>query len=316
MPGPLFANNASGTLASSYSAAATAITLNANQGLLFPAPSAGDWFMATITNALNQIEIVKVTAKAGDTFTVVRGQEGTSARALAAGDKIDNRLTAGTLMLIRSTPVDPTTIPDNSVNGSKLVDGSVSNAKLAGGITAAKLAGGIDNSKLAAGVAIANLGFTPVNQGGGISQTSDNVFIGWSTANKLRLTVGVTDLGFILTERQDGSAGSAGYRGVPPNYEDADYTIGTIDNGRSIVHSLGIHTYTLPPDSTPIDPGGIVQIINRVGAGVLAIAPGAGVTLIAVPGGASGARSLAAPGVATAEKVGSNTWYVYGAGLT
>jgi hypothetical protein len=65
-----------------------------------------------------------------------------------------------------------------------------------------------------------------------------------------------------------------------------------------------------------MDPGAVVQVLNRVGAGPITIAPGAGATLIAVPGGASGARSLAAPGVATVQKAFANTWYVYGAGLT
>jgi hypothetical protein len=40
-------------------------------------------------------EIVKVTARATDTFTIVRAQEGTSGRAFNAGDPIELRLTAG-----------------------------------------------------------------------------------------------------------------------------------------------------------------------------------------------------------------------------
>lgn len=95
-----FSNNATGTLASSISNTATSITLTAGQGGLFPSLAAGDYFYATIYNSSNQMEIVKVTARTSDTFTVVRGQEGTTARAYTAGDRVDLRATAAALEAI------------------------------------------------------------------------------------------------------------------------------------------------------------------------------------------------------------------------
>jgi hypothetical protein len=318
MPGPLFSNNASGTLAGNYTAAATVISLNTGQGAPFPSPNSGDWFMATITNAANAIEIVRVNQRSIDTFTVVRGQEGTAARALALGDKIENRLTAGDLMALRNTPIDPSTLPVNSIDAKVLIPLSITQGKIFDGaiVTSKLIDGAVTPAKLAVGAALANLGYAPVHQGGGVGQLTDNIFLGWTNAGKLALTVDATDLGYILSERQDGSTGSAGYRGMPPNYEDNNYVLGISDVGRTVVHSSGLHTYTLPADTTAIDPGGLIQVLNRVGAGAVTLAAGAGAQLVWLPLGTTGARTLNAPGVATVQKADAGIWYVYGAGLS
>jgi len=87
----LFTNNASGALAASISSAATTIVLAAGQGVEFPSPAGGSYFYATLTDTNNNLEIVKVTARLNDTLTVVRGQDGTSARAYGAGDLLELR---------------------------------------------------------------------------------------------------------------------------------------------------------------------------------------------------------------------------------
>jgi hypothetical protein len=93
----LFKNNASAPLAASISSSATTITVTTAQGALFPALSGSDYFYATLTNSSNQLEIVKVTARSSDSMTVVRGQEGTTAQAYSAADKIEVRVTAAGL---------------------------------------------------------------------------------------------------------------------------------------------------------------------------------------------------------------------------
>lgn len=90
-------NNATGTLASSITNTATSITLTAGQGALFPAISGSDYFYATLVDSSNNIEIVKVTARVSDVFTVVRGQEGTTARAYASASRLEQRPTAAGL---------------------------------------------------------------------------------------------------------------------------------------------------------------------------------------------------------------------------
>ena len=93
----LFSNNASAPLAASITAASTSITVTTGQGALFPAVSAGSYFYATLVDSSNNLEIVKVTARSGDTMTVTRAQEGTVARAYAAADKLELRITAAGL---------------------------------------------------------------------------------------------------------------------------------------------------------------------------------------------------------------------------
>lgn len=92
----LFTNNASTTLGSSILADATSLTVSSGTGALFPVTTSG-FFYASLVNSSNLIEFVKVTARSSDTFTVVRGQNGTTARAYTAGDKVELRLIAAAL---------------------------------------------------------------------------------------------------------------------------------------------------------------------------------------------------------------------------
>lgn len=94
----LYTNNATTTLASGITAAATSLTVTSGKGALFPAPTSPDYFYATLSNADGlALEIVKVTARTTDTFTVVRGQDGTTAAAWSTGDKLELRITKSML---------------------------------------------------------------------------------------------------------------------------------------------------------------------------------------------------------------------------
>ena len=95
----LFKNNAISTLAGPISAVATSINVASGSGVLFPSPSGGQVFALTLVSASNPtaLEIVYCTAVTGDTLTVVRGREGTTAQPFLAGDFADHRLTAGAL---------------------------------------------------------------------------------------------------------------------------------------------------------------------------------------------------------------------------
>jgi len=95
----LFANNASSTLASAVTNSSTSLSLAAGEGSLFPNPTAGDWFLLTLTQAMgpeSSWEIVRCTARSADTLTVVRAQEGTVAVAWSTA-KAELRLTAAAL---------------------------------------------------------------------------------------------------------------------------------------------------------------------------------------------------------------------------
>lgn len=93
-----FKNNATTTLASGILAGDTSLTVATGTGSLFPTLTTGQFFFCTLQNTTGTtIEIVKVTARSGDIFTIVRAQEGTTASAFSSGDKVDQRLTAGEL---------------------------------------------------------------------------------------------------------------------------------------------------------------------------------------------------------------------------
>ena len=94
----LFTNNAASTLASSITNSATSLTVASGQGALFPNPTASDYFLVTLQGiAGTPIEIVKVTARSSDTFTIVRAQEGTTASAFTGGDYVQLRITAAVM---------------------------------------------------------------------------------------------------------------------------------------------------------------------------------------------------------------------------
>lgn len=81
--------------------------------------------------------------------------------------------------------------------------------------------GGTENSKAATSLRVAeyvasknfqeNLGYTPVQQGGGIGQNPNKVYLGWGDANRLKVTVGSTDLGNVVF---DGSTATESVVGV------------------------------------------------------------------------------------------------------
>ena len=96
--GIVFKNNAKTTLASSLSNSATSATVT--DGSVFPSLSAGEFFLITFDDGTNN-EICKCTARSGNTLTIVRAQESTTARAFSSGDAAEGRVTAGVLETIQ-----------------------------------------------------------------------------------------------------------------------------------------------------------------------------------------------------------------------
>lgn len=127
-------NNAISTLASGITGASTSIALAAGDGSKFPTLGAGDYFPATISKPDGTLEIVRVTARSGDTLTVTRAQEGTTALAFDAGSLIELRLTAAIVEALENS-YDKQTITANTVldtnteyvtgNGLRIVNGAI-----------------------------------------------------------------------------------------------------------------------------------------------------------------------------------------------
>jgi hypothetical protein len=93
----LVKNNAYSTLAATITSSDTTLNVAVGTGVRFPAitSGSGDFFFLTLLDTSNNIEIVKVTATSTDTFTVVRGQDGTTARGYAATSRAELRPTQG-----------------------------------------------------------------------------------------------------------------------------------------------------------------------------------------------------------------------------
>ena len=93
----LFANNCNTTLNGGITAIATSMVVTSATG--FPAPTGSQYFYCTLADAATQttIEIVKVTAVSGTTFTIVRGQDGTTGTIFASGAVVSLRLVAASL---------------------------------------------------------------------------------------------------------------------------------------------------------------------------------------------------------------------------
>ena len=120
MANMLFTNNAATTLASSISSTATSLTVASGTGSLFPNPTGTQYFYCTLQATTGStIEIIKVTARSSDTFTIIRGQDGTGGSSFTAGDKVELRIVAATMNdLPKLDEVNQFTATNNYFGGS------------------------------------------------------------------------------------------------------------------------------------------------------------------------------------------------------
>jgi len=94
MTTPKFSNNATTTLTAQIDSLATTLTVATGTGALFPTLGATEYFKATLQDVNNNLEIVKVTARADDAMTIVRGQDGTVAIPFPANSRFELRVLA------------------------------------------------------------------------------------------------------------------------------------------------------------------------------------------------------------------------------
>lgn len=93
----LVKNNAYSTLAATITSSETTLSLAVGTGARFPsiAGGSGDFFYLTLIDTSNNLEVVKVTAVSTDSMTVVRGQDGTTARGYPSTSRVELRPTQG-----------------------------------------------------------------------------------------------------------------------------------------------------------------------------------------------------------------------------
>ena len=127
-------NNAYSTLLAGITSTATTINVAVGEGAHFPSASvaSGNYFYATIIDTSNNLEVVKVTDRSNDTLTVARGQDGTTARSFALGDRIELRVTAALLGDLPIRTINEDDIDDGAVVSSKLAASGVSAGQFGG----------------------------------------------------------------------------------------------------------------------------------------------------------------------------------------
>lgn len=167
-------NNATSTLAGSLTNVATSCTVQTGHGARFAVGT--DYSFLTLENAAGTIEIVRITARSGDTLTITRGQDGTSAVAWNIGDVIECRPCKAAMSEFQT-----------KVTASGVLKGDG-----AGGVSAAT---GTDVTTLIGANAVTNA--TNATNATNLTGTAQSTAINW-TARQLGAVTADNDLSFDL----------------------------------------------------------------------------------------------------------------------
>jgi hypothetical protein len=110
---------------------------------------------------------------------------------------------------------------------------------------------------------------------------------------------------------------AVGFRNTPINSRSAAYETVLADSGKTILHPVAddnARTFTIPAESSVNYPiGTVISFVNLQNTVTIAITTD---TMYLANDGATGSRTLAEYGMASAMKVASTTWIISGNGLT
>jgi hypothetical protein len=128
--------------------------------------------------------------------------------------------------------------------------------------------------------------------------------------------LGTPTSGTLSTCTVDGTD-AVGFRNTPVNSQSAAYTLVLADSGKTILHPVAddnARTFTIPANSSVAYPvGTVVSFVNLQNTVTIAITTD---TMYLANDGATGSRTLAEYGMASAMKVDSTSWIISGNGLT
>jgi hypothetical protein len=185
----LFVNNATSTLNGSITNVQTTIAVQAIDAAKFPSPTGGNFFLVTVVDGSGNIEIMKCTARASATLTVVRAQESTTGFAFASGARVDARLTAGAIAnFLQFT--GPNIINDDQLVVADPVDTTKRGRLDAGLVTSGqtRIWSGPDSD----GNLIINLGSFQLKQSAGPTPTAEGDIQWHTTENAIYIGDGAT----------------------------------------------------------------------------------------------------------------------------
>ena len=247
-----FSNNGKTTLASNITSSATSISVT--DGSVFPTLGSGDYFYLTFENSSSGVEIVKVTNLTGNTLTVERAQENTTASAYASGDRAELRLTVGGITDSSGTSRFYAKAGEAISKGQAVyISGNVSS------VPVVSLANASDANKMPAfGLAdsdLANNEFGYVVSYGELSgidtatslNLHDTLYVSATTAGAITTTAPsgegnlIQNMGVVVRENSNNGSvkvGGAGRSNAAPNLNDGNIFIGNSSN-KAVTASLG-----------------------------------------------------------------------------
>jgi hypothetical protein len=115
-----------------------------------------------------------------------------------------------------------------------------------------------------------------------------------------------------------GTTGPTGPMNIPQNHQPGNYTLQLSDEGGGIFHDLGdgAATWTIPANASVAFPIGSAVNFENLDTNAVSIAINSDTMYLVGGAGATGTRTLAQYGMATALKVKATTWMINGVGLT
>lgn len=245
----LFTNNAATTLASGISNVATSLTVATGDGAEFPTLAGSQYFYCTLANNTGSIEIIKVTARSSDTFTIVRAQDGTTAAAWSAGDKVELRLTR--IDLLNFPQLDST----NTFAQAQTFSAGITSTVTPLGVTSG-------------GTGLGTLTANNVILGNG---TSTPTFVAPSTAGNVLQSNGTTWTSAAVPSSNGGATVTSSA---------VDITLTSSSNRVQNVSMTASGRYVILPNATTLTAGGPIFVIQNVGLYNFGIKDGAGNILV------------------------------------
>lgn len=305
-----FINNYSTTVAQTFGTGDTYLRVTSSAGL--PVLGVGEYFLLTVFRKVGQNEsgheVVKVTEVVSDQLTVQRSIEGAAASTFIVGDRVEARLTAGSLDSFtdaaKSDHVHP--LPSAAaISAEPAITKSTGFAKWTGSVwsfdntsyqTQQSVTGIVKSSGTTRSAAVAGTDY--LAPGGALTTPS--------SGNLSNCTADGTN--------------QVGFRNVPQNSKSAAYTCVLADAGKHILHPAADttdRTFTIPANASVAYPiGTAITFVNQNGTGGVVTIAITTDTMRLAGEGTTGSRTLARNGTATALKITATEWIISGVGLT
>ncbi len=154
------------------------------------------------------------------------------------------------------------------------------------------------------------------NSGAPLLSWDSNDYIGYDRSGNIMSFVigGATKLTVDAIGPKDGTGVELGYKDCPQNAQSGAYTLVLADRGKDL-YLTSSGALTIPPNSSVAFPLGTTIAFTNDGS-ARTLTQGVGVTIKWAGSGTTGNRTLGSGSMGAIKKVGTDTWYVSGAGVS